>query len=358
MHQKIKTIKLVSAFFLPAVLVTAMLVSGVLTACSPPGDNTAGNSASQTTIQKNTQAVTTATSGSVTNDFPYTFEKVAENTWVIHGPRELPNPENKGFMNNPAIVITSAGLVMIDPGSTLQVGEHVIEQVKKISDLPVLAVFNTHVHGDHWLANQAIKAAYPEVKIYGHPEMLDAIEKGEGETWVNTMNTLTEGASQGTEVVAPDLTVGNSDVVKVGDTEFKIHHYGISHTTGDIMIEVVGSSVIFLGDNVLSLRIPRTSDGNFQGNITTINTILESNIKTYVPGHGPTGDRAMVETYLNYLVQVYAAAQKAFSENLDSSDVITITTETTAAYKDWQGYDELLGSQGAQAYSEVEAAEF
>ena len=59
----------------------------------------------------------------------------------------------------------------------------------------------------------------------------------------------------------------------------------------------------------------------------------------------------MVETYLNYLVQVYAAAQKAFSENLDSSDVIAITTETTAAYKDWNGYEELLGPQGAKAYS-------
>jgi hypothetical protein len=38
--------------------------------------------------------------------------------------------------------------------------------------------------------------------------------------------------------------------------------------------------------------------------------------------------------------------------------VISITTETTAAYKDWQGYNDLLGPQGAQAYAEVEVAEF
>ena len=52
------------------------------------------------------------------------------------------------------------------------------------------------------------------------------------------------------------------------------------------------------------------------------------------------------------------AAQKAFEDDLDSSDVIGITQATTAAYKDWHGYDDLLGPQGAQAYSEVEAAEF
>jgi len=334
--------------------VTSLAILLLLVACSPSADNSAGKTASQAAMPPNTQTITTTTS----SEFPYAFEEVANNTWVIHGPRELPNPENKGFMNNPGIVITSAGLVMIDPGSTVQTGEHVLAEVKEISDLPIVAVFNTHIHGDHWLANQAIKAAYPDVKIYGHPEMLLAIENGEGETWVNTMNTLTEGASLGTEVVAPDLTVDNTDVIKVGDTEFKIHHYGISHTTSDIMVEVVESSVIFLGDNVLSLRIPRTADGQFQGNISTINTVLESDIKTYIPGHGPSGDKTMVETYLNYLVLVYEAAQKAFEDDLDSSDVLDITKETTAAYKDWHGYSDLLGPQGAQAYGEVEAAEF
>ena len=327
----------------------------LLSACSPSSDNSTNET--NTDAQQTSESRTETTSAPA-SDFPYKFEQVATDTWVMHGPRELPNPENKGFMNNPGIVKTSAGLVMVDPGSTVHVGNDVLAEVKKVSDQPIVAVFNTHIHGDHWLANQAIKAAYPDVKIYGHPEMLSDIENGEGENWVNTMNSLTEGASLGTEVVAPDLTVDNTDVIKVGDTEFKIHHYGIAHTTGDIMIEVVASSVIFLGDNVLSLRIPRTTDGTFQGNISTINTVLESDIKTYIPGHGPTGEKAMVEEYLNYLVQIYEAAQKAFEDDLDSSDVLAITKETTSAYKDWQGYAELLGPQGAQAYGEVEAAEF
>ncbi len=326
----------------------------LLSACSPSGDNSTDK---QKTSENKTDAAAAQTSEQA-SDFPYKFEKVANNTWVMHGPRELPNPENKGFMNNPAIVKTSAGLVMVDPGSTVHVGNNVLTELKKVSDEPIVAIFNTHIHGDHWLANQSVIALYPEVKIYGHPEMLVEIENGEGENWVNTMNTLTEGASLGTEVVPPNLTADNTDIIKVGDTQFKIHHYGIAHTKTDIMIEVVEESVIFLGDNVLALRIPRTSDGTFQGNISTIKTILESDIKTYVPGHGPTGDKAMVETYLNYLVTIYEAAQKAFEDDLDSSDVLAITKETTSAYKDWQGYANLLGPQGAQAYSEVEESEF
>ncbi|VAW54403.1 MBL-fold metallo-hydrolase superfamily [hydrothermal vent metagenome] len=336
---------------------TAALLFTLLTinACSPSNDNTTDKTTSQISPPVAKTLLTTDTS---TDNFPYAFEKIAENTWVMHGPLEMPNPQNKGFMNNPGIVKTSAGLVVIDPGSTLQIGNNVLTEIKKISGQDIVAVFNTHIHGDHWLANQSIKAAYPNVKIYGHKKMLAEIENGEGESWVELMDSMTEGASKGTIVVGPNSTVKNDDIIKVGDTQFKIHHYGIAHTSADIMIEVVENSVIFLGDNVLTQRIPRTSDGTISGSIATIKTMLENNVKTYVPGHGPTGDKTMVENYLNYLTLIYAAAQKTFEEDLDSSDVLTITTETTAAYKNWPGYDDLLGSHGAQAYSEVEEAEF
>ena len=318
--------------------VTALCMFITLTACSTANKNPA--------------------SSALNSDFPYTFDKITSNIWVIHGPRELPNPENRGFMNNPGLIKTSAGLVVIDPGSTVQVGEYVLTEIKKISGQNIVAVFNTHVHGDHWLANQAIKAAYPDVKIYGHPKMIDAVNNGEGESWVNIMDELTEGASKGTIVVAPDSAVDNEDLIKIGDTQFKLHHYGIAHTNTDIMIEVVEQSVVFLGDNVLAKRIPRMTDGKFQGSISSIDTILETNARTYVPGHGPTGDITMVEDYRNYLTQVYQAAKKAFDDDLDSSDVLTITNESTAAYKDWAHYDSMIGPHGAQAYSEVEEAEF
>ena len=355
MNQQTKSImKPAIAFFLPAVL-----MAWALTAYSAPANNTSDKTTSPASAQ--TTSFTTAgttQAGTTVSDFPYAFEKVAKNTWIMHGPRELPNPENKGFMNNPGVVKTSAGLVIIDPGSTVKVGEHVLAEIKKINELPVVAVFNTHIHGDHWLGNQAIKAAYPEVKIYGHPQMLAEIKNGEGDNWVNIMDSMTEGASKGTIVVAPDSTVNNTDVITVGDTQFIIHHYGIAHTKTDIMIEVVENSVVFLGDNALALRLPRASDGNFQGNISTIRTILDNDAKIFVPGHGPTGDKTMVKVYLDYLTLVYQAAQKAFNEDLDSSDVITISRETTAAYKDWSGYEDEIGPHGAQAYSEVEAAEF
>ena len=286
------------------------------------------------------------------------FRKVAENTWVIHGPLEMPNPANQGFMNNPAVVLTSAGAVIIDPGSSLQSGEMVLRMLKDVTDQPVVAVFNTHIHGDHWLGNQAIKAAYPNAPVYGHTEMLAMVKDGAGDTWVELMDTLTEGATKGTRVVGPDHAIGHGDTIKVGNKTFRIHHYGQAHTRTDIMIEVTEDGVVFLGDNVTAERVPRMTDGNFTGNINSVESILKINATTWVPGHGPTGDAAMVKAYQDYLAAVYAAAKQAFDAGMDSSDVKPIALEATIKYQGWAGYNGEIGPQGAQAYMEVEAAEF
>lgn len=297
-----------------------------------------------------------AATGAPIRDYP--FEQVAENTWVIHGPLEMPNVSNQGFMNNPGIVLTDAGVVVVDPGSSVQSGEMVLRMLAKVSDQAVIAVFNTHIHGDHWLGNQAIRAAYPEAPIYGHTEMLAMVAAGSGDTWVELMDKLTEGATRGTRVVGPGHAVKHGDSMRIGNKTFRIHHYGQAHTRTDIMIEVEEDGVVFLGDNVTANRIPRMTDGNFMGNIGTVDKILEIDVKTWIPGHGPTGDATMVKAYRDYLQAVYSSAQKAFNDDLDSSDVKAISLPATIQYKDWSGYDGELGPQGAQAYMEVEAAEF
>lgn len=288
----------------------------------------------------------------------YPFEQVAENTWVIHGPLEMPNVGNQGFMNNPGVVLTAAGAVIVDPGSSLQAGEMVLRMLKKVSDQPVVAVFNTHVHGDHWLGNQAVRAAFPKAAIYGHPEMLAEIEAGAGESWVELMESLTEGATRGTSIVGPDQAIDNGDAISIGGKTFLVHHHGQAHTKTDIMIEVKEDSVVFLGDNVTARRIPRMSDGNFRGNIESVDIIQKTGARVWVPGHGPTGDIAMVRAYRGYLDAVYKTAEQAFNEDLDSSDVKPLALEATREYSDWAGYEGEIGRQGAQAYLEVEAAEF
>jgi glyoxylase-like metal-dependent hydrolase (beta-lactamase superfamily II) len=294
--------------------------------------------------------------GPAVTDYP--ADKVSDNTYVIHGPLGTPNPENQGFMNNPAFVITGKGIVIIDPGSSVQIGEMLLRVIAKTSDKPVIAVFNTHIHGDHWLGNQAVQAAYPEVPIYGHPNMIALIEKGEGDNWVSLMEQLTENKTAGTSVVAPNVAVGNGDKFEFGDTSVRIHHYGIAHTTSDLMIEIPELSVTFLGDNVLNNRIPRIDDGNIQGNIEACTRIRETGSKTYVPGHGLSGDESVPKAFCRYLDTLYTAVKQYYDEGLSDFEMKDQVAEQLSAFSSWSGFNEELGKHISLAYLQIEAAEF
>lgn len=54
----------------------------------------------------------------IEGDWPLT--QVTENIYVVHGPQVFSNPQTKGFIDNPGFVLTSDGVVIIDPGSSVQ----------------------------------------------------------------------------------------------------------------------------------------------------------------------------------------------------------------------------------------------
>lgn len=284
--------------------------------------------------------------------------QVAKNTYVIHGPLEQPTPQNRGFMNNPAFILTPEGVVVVDPGSSLYIGEMLLRQLRKHSDLPVIAAFNTHVHGDHWLGNDAIRRAYPEAAIYAHPRMIAAVEQGAGETWIDMMNRLADNAVQGTRVVGPTHALNDGDEIKLGGLSFRIHHNDHAHTLTDIMIEVMEEDLVFTGDNANNLRIVRMDDGSFKGNIDALESALELKRKVYVPGHGQTAGAELVIAYRDYLRTVYENVAELYEEDLAVFEITAKLRPKLTAYREWVGYEQELGKHVSLAYLEAEADAF
>ncbi len=288
----------------------------------------------------------------------YPAKKIAAHTWVIHGPLGLPSKANRGFMNNPAFVMTKTGVVIIDPGSTLESGRMVLRQIRKLTALPVTHVLNTHVHGDHWLGNQAVAEAFPDAVIMAHPKMIQQARDGEAERWVATMERLTEGISRGTRAVIPGKAVDEGASFKSGGLSFRIHAPPAAHSDTDIMIEVVEDSVIFLGDNALVRRIGRMDDGSFRGNIAALDVALATKVKHFVPGHGPSGDRQVAAAYKNYLSTLYQRTAALYEEGLADFEMKKDIVARLKKYHDWVGFRDEVGRHISLAVLEVEKAEF
>jgi len=291
----------------------------------------------------------------IDKDYPLT--RLTERVYVIQGPNEAPTPANQAFINNPAFVLTQRGVVVIDPGSSLQVGELLLKKIATVTREPVVAVFDTHVHGDHWLGNDAIRRRFTHAVLYAHPKMIEAAART-GSYWVGVMNHLTDNAVRGTRPVVPDLGVEDDETVALGGVHFHVLHPERAHTDGDLMIEVVEDRVLFTGDIVMNRRAGRMDDGNFRGNIAACEVALKVGARQVVPGHGPVGDRAVIVAYRDWLTALYGSVQRHRSRGLKDFEMKDQVVADLKAYRDWARFDAEIGKLISLAYLQSEQESF
>lgn len=289
------------------------------------------------------------------------LEKVSDNIYVVHGKRGTPGPENRGFMNNPGAIITDEGVIIVDPGSSTEIGEELVAKVKKVTDKPVIAVFNTHVHGDHWLGNEGVLKSYPDAPIYAHQIMIERLKSGEDKVWADMFSTMTEQITANTVPVIPTKGLTGGETVNFGDFELNIYHVDQAHTDNDIMIEVPTDKALFFGDVLNNRGVPHSGaphDASYKGTINTLSTMLENkDIKIYIPGHGQSGGRDIPEASLEFLQKLYALVEKYYAEGMMDFEMKDKIVAELADYKDWASFDS-IGRVISFIYQEVEQDNF
>ena len=97
---------------------------------------------------------------------------VACNVYVYHGTAQAPTPLNQAQIANLGIIISSAGVIIVDSGTSREHEKKLLEARSKITPQPVVAIFNTHIHGDHWLGNNIIHERFLTAQFYAHKGMI------------------------------------------------------------------------------------------------------------------------------------------------------------------------------------------
>lgn len=290
----------------------------------------------------------------------YQLERLNHRILIVHGPQALPNVITRGFMNNPAAILTNKGIIVIDPGSSVEIGKQFLEKLHKQTNKPVIAVFNTHVHGDHWLGNQAIRQAFPDVPIYAHKRMIERAEQGEGDNWIGLLNNMTEGATEGTRAVAPTIGLNGDEILDIDGVKLRIYHFGKSHTDHDILIEVIDAESLFLGDVVANKRVPSSDvprDAYYKGQLNAIQQIVKLPVKTFIPGHGKSGGKEIPEASLKFLERLYKKVSEYYEQGLSDYEMKEKVVNDMSAYKDWHNFNE-LGRVISHMYLQIEEESF
>jgi len=289
-------------------------------------------------------------------------QKLSPHVWMIFSPDGFPTPENRGMMANVIFVVTTAGVVVIDSGASLQIGQMAIRMIRKVTDKPVVAVFNSHYHGDHWLGNHAFVKTYGDkLPIYALPSTIEKLKGAEGNLWRGLMERWTNQSTLGTQVVLPNSPVQQGQAIQIGDVTFRMHHYGTAHTPSDLCVEVVQDKVTAVGDIAMTNRIANMDEGSYPGTFKYYKSLeAATGQQLWVPGHGQARPD-LLKTYGEFMAGIWEPCLKAVEDGKTEAEAraaVMKDPRVAARAKSMQGFDGNIGKYVSLAYLEAEKVAF
>ncbi|HIF17351.1 MAG: quinoprotein relay system zinc metallohydrolase 1 [Cycloclasticus sp.] len=264
------------------------------------------------------QIIVTSVTIAANFDYQLKATKVAENTYVFVGETEDFTFENGGNIVNTGFIVTSDGVVVIDTGSSLRYGNQMKEAIASVTDKPVVLVYITHHHPDHFLGNQAFKG----VGIVALGETIKNINN-EGAGFADNLYLMVGDWMRGTDVLAPNH-VAELGLVTMGRHKLEIMSLA-GHTSADMAIFDHTTGVLFSGDLIFHKRTLTTPHANFEQWLASLTTLRALPIKVLVPGHGPiTKTKKPINEMVDYINWLDETISNAVNDGLSMTDAMQI----------------------------------
>lgn len=292
------------------------------------------------------------------------YESLAPGVYLVRRPEPLREPVEA----NALFIVNEEDVIVFEGGGAPIVAERTLAFVREVTDKPVTHLVNSHWHGDHNLGNQVWRAAFPELRIVGHPETAKAMT-GPPMSYVERYQPMLEELVQEwtaeqdkgelsaaraamlpdivlmrdefarTEVVPPDLLVSEQLVLERGGREIRVLHLGRGNTPGDLVLWLPKEKVLASGDLVVH-PIPY-GFGSFPADwIETLGKLAAFDFELLVPGHGDVmRDDAYIRRLQAMLTDVRRQASESVAEGLDL-DATRKALDLTPFAEEFAGDDE------------------
>ena len=218
--------------------------------------------------------------------------EIAPRTWAVFGAREHFSFANGGNIVNVAFVEVPDGVVIIDTGPSRRFGEALKALIEHmLPGKPVLRVYNTHHHPDHFLGNQVFERSL----IAAPQKVIDNID-AEGNGFADNMYRLVGDWMRGTAPVSPGTAL-EGDGEDVGGRRFTFFRLS-GHTSADFAMRDDETGVLFSGDLAFLDRAPTTPHADLPQWRDALVTLQRADIDRVLPGHGPLdpAGRSFIQT--------------------------------------------------------------
>lgn len=266
----------------------------------------------------------------------FVLQKIGDGVWAA-----IVNDEGKAG-GNAGFVIGDDSIAVIDTFQDPEPAASLLAEIRKISNLPIRFVVNTHYHLDHVNGNDVFAAA--GAVIVAHRNV---------RAWVRTENikmidppVTAEKKARVQSIALPNVVHDSALDLYLGSRRVNVRYYP-GHTGGDSVVWVPDANVVFCGDLLWKDHIPNLIDATTPDWIKTLDALpSDYGARTWVPGHGGTATRDDILTFRKYLVDLRTDVAKARASGKSGDSLVqALLPGLRASYGKW-GFFEDLASAG------------
>jgi cyclase len=276
-----------------------------------------------------------------------------------------------GGDSNAGAIDTPHGIIAIDAQQYPRLAQKFRSAIEARTGKPVRMLINTHCHLDHTAGN----IVFADAPILAHDKTLAAMHTNlgakSGAYWTisdyatkikmlfgqNLFELVPENdpaqawfrqriglEDYDTMTIAPPTeTFADHFTFHLPRDTMHLDYWGPAHCDGDIVVSLVKSQVVFLGDLVFHGRFPWLGDCDLSGLIDRLARVLTLDVSIVIPGHGMPTDLAQVSRFRDMLVALRGAVEGAIKAGVSEEAAVHEVTLPQYAgiprYADWLPHD-------------------
>jgi glyoxylase-like metal-dependent hydrolase (beta-lactamase superfamily II) len=259
---------------------------------------------------------------------PFVLKQVGPGVYAA-----IDGPDHKSG-SNAGFVIGDDGVLVVDSFFYPDATRALVAEIRRLTDKPIRYVVNTHYHVDHTGGDAVLRQA--GATIVAHPNV---------RSWVRSENLHLLGDRATAEMKAqiqalplPDVTTDKDLAIWLGSRKVVVRTV-LGHTGGDLTIFVPDAKVLFTGDMLWRRIPPNLIDGSVKEWAATDADFIampDSPHVTYVPGHGDVANRADVEEFRGYLLDLKALVAQARKTGLKGDAMVaSVAPKLKANHPGW-----------------------
>ena len=244
-----------------------------------------------------------------------------------------------GAGSNSGFVIGDDGVAVIDTFQKVEAAQSLLAEIRKMTQLPVKYVINTHYHIDHVTGNGVYAEAGATI-----------VAQRNVAGWIHTENKKFYGANI---TDAQKATIeGFTAPTMLYDTALDLHlgsrailvRYELGHTGGDSVIYIPDADVVFCGDLFWRHTLPNLIDASTEAWIATLEKLThEHPAATFVSGHGDVGTTADVKAFQGYLIDLRRLVSEGRASGKAGDALVEdLAPKLKEKYGDWGAFNNFV----------------